>query len=88
MQEYELTLIFKPDLTQDQADAIIKTLKFNVIDKTVWGKRLLSYPIDGNKEGLYMLLIVSFSPDDIAEADRSIYLNENIIRHLLVKKEK
>jgi small subunit ribosomal protein S6 len=88
MQQYELTLIFKSDLTEEQADTVIDGFKLTVIHRQVWGKRLLSYPINKHKEGLYIFLVISLSPEKVEALDKSLKLREEIIRYLLVKAEK
>lgn len=87
MQQYELTLIFKPELTPEQADDMIESLKVRVVHRQVWGKRFFSYPIDNLKEGLYMFLVVELDPKDISSLDRSVRFHDDIIRHLLVTAE-
>ncbi|MBI4136909.1 30S ribosomal protein S6 [Candidatus Roizmanbacteria bacterium] len=88
MQQYELTLIFKPNLTEDEADAIINKLKLSVVHRQMWGKRLLAYPINNEKEGMYMYLVIEMNASDIASLEEKIRLDEHIMRHLLVTAEK
>jgi small subunit ribosomal protein S6 len=88
MQQYELTLIFNAELTEEKADAIIDSFKLDVLHRQVWGKRHLAYPIDNKKEGLYIMLVVKLKPESITAIERAIQLHDEVIRHLLVKAEK
>lgn len=51
------------------------------------GKRRLAYEIEKNREGFYVKLNVKASPEAIAEFNRLIKINENVIRVLIVKDE-
>ena len=88
MQQYELTLILKPNLTEEQVDAIIAKLKLTVVSRLVWGKRMLAYPIRKEKEGLYIHLLIALEQSNVSSLEEKIRLNEQIIRHLLVTAEK
>jgi len=88
MQQYELTLILKPTLTEEQADAIIEKFKLSIVHRQVWGKRMLAYPIRKEKEGLYIYLVIELPESNVSSLEEKIRLNEQIIRHLLVTAEK
>ena len=88
MQQYELTLILKPTLTEEQADAIIEKFKLSIVHRQVWGKRMLAYPIRKEKEGLYIHLVIELPESNVSSLEEKIRLNEQIIRHLLVTAEK
>ena len=88
MKQYELTLIFKSDLEQEKIDADIDAFKLQVVQRQVWGKRLLAYPINKQKEGLYMHLVIELKEKDVAKVNQEVTLNENVIRHLFVASEK
>ena len=85
MATYELTLIFKPELTGEQVDAIIEKLDISVMNKSNWGKRLLAYPIKNLKEGTYIHAKVELKNGEGRKLDQALRLNENIIRSLVVK---
>lgn len=88
MQQYELTLIFKPEVTEEQADAILEPFKLDLVHRQVWGKRLFAYPIKKLKEGMYLHLVIQSAPAKIIEIERAIKLQDDIIRYLLVTAEK
>ena len=88
MQQYELTVIFKPELTEEKADTLIDTFKMKTIHRQVWGKRLLAYPIEKQKEGFYVHMVVDIMPEQAKAFERSVQLQDNIIRYLLIRSEK
>ena len=51
------------------------------------GKRRLAYEINDFREGYYVKLNVNATPDAIAEFNRLIKINDNVIRTLIVKDE-
>ncbi|MBM4461811.1 MAG: 30S ribosomal protein S6 [Chloroflexi bacterium] len=95
MREYELTVVFSPEISdEDMADEIEKvnrlvTEKGGVLNGEVqrWGKKRLAYPIRRFKEGNYVLTRFKISPGQTAELERNLHSLEVILRHLLVKLE-
>ena len=49
------------------------------------GQRELAYPIKKEISGFYYVLTVEASHEAIAEFDRKARLNENILRHQIIK---
>lgn len=90
-RQYELIFILPPLLAEDEINTIQETVTTWVTNQggeitksSHWGRRRLAYPIQNYKEGYYILLEVSTSPDSITEIERRIKLDDNIIRHLMV----
>ncbi len=91
MENYEIMFIVKPTLdeaniqnTVDTLSKIITDMKGKVTTKNM-GKRELAYPINKEISGFYYLFTVNASHDTIAEFDRKARLNENILRHQIIK---
>ena len=92
MKEYELTYIVRPDM-EDEAVATLsarfeQTITSNggrVIKTDRWGKRRLAYEISGTREGIYVFLRVSAETAAVAELERTLRLNEQVIRHMAVR---
>ena len=49
--------------------------------------RRLAYPIGGEIEGVYVVVNGRFAPTHIGEVDRFFKLQENVIRHLILRQE-
>jgi small subunit ribosomal protein S6 len=59
------------------------------IEKTDrWGKRKLAYLIDDLAEGYYVLVDFSAEPAAVKELDRVMKITDEVMRHMIVKKEK
>ncbi|MER7079635.1 30S ribosomal protein S6 [Saccharopolyspora kobensis] len=52
----------------------------------VWGRRRLSYEIEKNAEGIYVVLDLNSEPATIKELDRQLNLNESILRTKVLRK--
>lgn len=91
MTKYEIMFIVKTTMEDDEikktADAV-KTLisgSSKVIEFKDLGKKKLAYPIKKEIGGNYFLMNVEATNDVIAEFDRKIRINENVLRHLVIR---
>ena len=95
MNKYEIMFIVKPDLEEANIKSVVSSMKevvetkgANVLEEKEMGQRELAYEINKYKMGYYFLFVIeSENNDAIAEFDRVALINENIIRHLIVKVE-
>ena len=94
MNKYELMFIVKPDMEEaaikKEADNMKKVLtdkKAKVIEEKAMGQRELAYEINKFNNGYYYLFVVEANSEAINEFDRVVRINENLLRHLIVKVE-
>ena len=94
MRYYETVFIVRQDLTSTQVESmtqnftsIIKDHGGEVTKTEFCGLRSLAYPIKKNKKGHYVLLNVACTFKGIAEMERQMKLNEDILRFLSVRVE-
>ena len=64
---------------------IIEDFKGVIKKREIWGLRNLAYKINKNRKGHYILLNIDSSSDAIAEYERLMRLNEDIIRFLTIR---
>jgi len=93
--QYELTVVLPEKATTAKKKAVAETLskivklaKGQVKKTDDLGKIDLSYPIKGNKSGVFMYFELELEPTEIKSLDQKMKLEEGIIRYLLVKKDK
>lgn len=93
MREYELVVIISPEVPEENVPQTVERVKQfiterggTVTDVAQWGKKRLSYPIKRHSEGNYVLASFSMEPDKAAELEKGLFVSEEVIRHLLVKK--
>ncbi|WDT65464.1 30S ribosomal protein S6 [Companilactobacillus crustorum] len=92
---YEITYIIKPDMEEDAKKALIdrfdKIITDNgakVINSKDWEKKRLAYEIVNYKEGIYHIVNVDADNDEaINEFDRLSKIEDNILRHMIVRRE-
>ena len=94
MSMYEVTFIFRQDITVSEVNNIIDSFTKSITDgsgevakREYWGLRELSYQIRKNKKGHYIMLICSISNRVLQELHKKAKLSEDIIRILSVKIE-
>lgn len=99
MRKYEIMFVVKPDLEETNISATASSMKdvltnhgAKIVDEKVMGQRELAYEINKNntkyKTGYYFLYVIEADEDAaIREFDRVAEINENIIRHLIVRVE-
>jgi len=95
MRKYEIMFIVKPDLEEgtiksvfDSMKALLEEQKANVLEVKEMGQRELAYEINKYKNGYYFyFLIEAKDAKAVKEFDRIALINENVIRHLVVKVE-
>ena len=94
MNKYESVLIARQDLGASQVNTLVDELK-NVISAQGgevvrvdnWGLKNLAYRIKKNRKGHYVLLNISAPAQAVAEYERVMRVNEDIIRYMTVRVE-
>lgn len=91
MNKYELVLIFKPELSEEDRNTVFSRIQ-QVIDENGkleedhdWGKRKLAYEINYIKEGYYYIVNFDLDPQFVKEIERRCRLFDQIIRYMVVR---
>ncbi len=94
MDNYEIMFIVKNTIDDDTNKKVAESLKElitndegKIIDFKEMGKRKLAYPIKKELTGTYYVMLVAAKHETIKEFDRKVLINENVLRHLIIKKE-
>ncbi|MGR6116756.1 30S ribosomal protein S6 [Aeribacillus composti] len=94
MRKYEIMYIIRPNIEEDAKKELVE--RFNgilvnngaeITEVEEWGKRRLAYEIKDFRDGIYMILNVQASPQAVEEFNRLARINEDILRHIIVKEE-
>lgn len=92
MTNYESVIIARQDLASNQLNTIISDLsdviKNNggqVVRVDSWGLKNLAYRIKKNRKGHYYLLNISAPAAAVAEYQRVLGINEDVIRFMTIK---
>ena len=92
MNKYEIMFIVKATIESDKIKEtcenykkLLKDYKANLVDFKEMGEKKLAYEIKGNMNGYYFVMQVEANADAIKEFDRKARIDENMIRHLIIK---
>jgi small subunit ribosomal protein S6 len=91
-RQYELVYLVSPQATEQdvtdlhaQVEATIARFGAQLAKTENWGRRKLAYEIGGHKEGTYVLEVIDGGGDVMKEIDRRLRVNEQVLRHLVVR---
>ncbi|MBR3660325.1 MAG: 30S ribosomal protein S6 [Bacilli bacterium] len=92
MRNYELMFVIKPTLEEEATKNVVEGIKkmlseqkAKIVSEKNMGRRELAYEVQGFKNGSYFLITVEAEPAAVKEFDRIANINEDIIRHIVVK---
>ena len=92
MPLYEHVFLARQDLSQSQIDAlaaasteIVENNEGKVVKTETWGLKNLAYKIKRNRKAHFVLLNLDAPPAAVAELERQIAINEDIIRWMTVR---
>jgi small subunit ribosomal protein S6 len=92
--DYEVTYVLRPSLEEtevdERANAIAEGVKTRggeiVGELEKHGKRRLAYEIDDVREGYYVTMHFRSTGEEQKELERLLRLNENVLRHIIIRK--
>ena len=92
---YEVVFVCRQDLPAIEVDnltekfsKVLEENKGKLVSKEYWGLRTLAYKIKKNSKGHYVLMNIDAPYPAVAEIERLISFNENIIRKAVFKVDK
>ena len=95
MKNYEIMFIVKTTIGEDEVKAtskkfqdILTSEKAKIVDFNEMGQRELAYEIKDCKTGFYFVITCEASDKAVKEFDRLAAIDSNILRHLIINKEK
>jgi small subunit ribosomal protein S6 len=90
VKSYELAIVFKPDISEEDYDneidlveKYIADINGSVKDIERLIKRRLAYEIDRYAEGIYTFISFSCDASSIQVLNSKLRINENILRYLI-----
>src|SRR5512133_312830 len=91
-RQYELVYGVAPQATEQdvtdlhtQIEATVTRFGAQLAKTENWGRRKLAYEIGGHKEATYVLEVIDGGGDAMKEIDRRLKVNEQVLRHLVVR---
>jgi small subunit ribosomal protein S6 len=94
MNRYLLTLVIKPEISDGDRKTLLDDVKKKMLGDTgkitkedLWGLRDLTYTIKRQTKGFYAHFEFETDPSVAKILDKNIRVEEDIIRHLLVRND-
>lgn len=95
MRRYELMTVLRADIPEDRIQStierVIRSVAGNggqIIKVSPWGRRRLAYEIDHQREGSYHIVVFESEAAVVAELERGLLINEDVLRHLVTRIER
>ena len=92
MRNYEIMFIVNPNATDEEIDKIngqIETIVTNGGGKVEklekMGKRRLAYDVDKQREGYYVLFVLTANGDIIKECERRLRVMDAVLKYITVR---
>jgi small subunit ribosomal protein S6 len=94
MPLYENVFIARQDISGAQVDALADSFVQLIADnggeikkREYWGLRNLAYRMRKNRKGHYMLMNLEAPPAAVAELERTMRINEDVLRYMTIRVE-
>ena len=95
MKNYEIMFIVKTTIGEDEVKATSKKFQdiltndgAKIVDFNEMGQKELAYEIKDCKTGFYFVITCEATDKAVKEFDRLAAIDSNILRHLIINKEK
>lgn len=91
MNQYELAVLYHPDLEVDLSKAEEKVAKIvadnggKITATDNWGKRKLAYKISGNEHAVYVFYTVEMPGAGVKKLESTLNITDEVIRFLITK---
>lgn len=88
MRTYETIFIVHPDVVGDAYTGVVDKFKgvlteqgCNILKVEEWGTRKLAYPVKKQGRGSYVMAIYEAGPQVVAEFERRMRIDDNVIKY-------
>ena len=91
MNDYEMVVLYHPDLEIDlekalkKVEKIITDNKGSITSQDSWGKRKLAYPIQKQDHAIYVLYELQLPGAAVTKVEGLLNITDEVIRYLIVK---
>lgn len=93
-RDYELGFILAPEVNEEQTRGILGRVGQivaarggEIVRVNHWGRRRMAYPIEHHRDGYYVFVDMIAAPETITELERSLRVSEEVLRHLITRRD-
>ncbi len=91
MNQYEIAVLYHPDLEIDlekatsKVEKLIAEHKGKIVNADNWGKRKLAYPIKNNEMAIYVFYTVELPGESVQKVENTLNITDEVIRFLITR---
>ena len=91
MNQYEIAVLYHPDLEIDLGKASSKVEKIftdnggKVVNTDNWGKRKLAYQIKKNEHAVYVFYTVELPAENVQKVETTLNITDEVLRFLITR---
>lgn len=92
LREYDFTVITRGDLPEGESAKVLSTYEGlmtrdggEILKRDDWGSKKLAYPVKKQFRGYYVNYDFVGSPASVAEMERLMRIDDNVLRYLVVR---
>ncbi|HSX32137.1 MAG TPA: 30S ribosomal protein S6 [Candidatus Saccharimonadales bacterium] len=91
MNQYEIAVLYHPDLEIDLDKATTKVEKIftdnggKVTNVDNWGKRKLAYPVKKNESAVYVFYTLDLPGESVRKIEATLNITDEVIRFLITR---
>jgi small subunit ribosomal protein S6 len=91
MNQYEVAVLYHPDLEIDLEKATAKVEKIftdnggKVTNVDNWGKRKLAYPIKKNEHAVYVFYTLELPAEGVRKVESTLNITDEVVRFLITR---
>ena len=91
MNQYEVAVLYHPDLEIDLDKATTKVEKIftdnggKVTNADNWGKRKLAYPVKKNESAVYVIYTLELPAEAVRKVESTLNITDEVIRFLITR---
>jgi small subunit ribosomal protein S6 len=93
-RDYELAFILHPEVSEEQTRSILDRIEQivaehggQVVKVNQWGRRRLAYPIQRQRDGIYVFIDMILTPETVNELERTLKVSEIVLRHMMRRRD-
>lgn len=93
-RDYELGIILNPEVSEeetrgilDRVEQVVTTHGGQTVKVNQWGRRPLAYPIERQRNGIYIFIDMILTPETVSELERTLKVSEAVLRHMMKKRD-
>lgn len=94
LRDYELAFILNPEVSEEETRTILERVEQivanhggQVVKVNQWGRRRLAYPIERQRDGLYIFVDMILTPETVSELERTLQVSEVVLRQMIKRRD-